>query len=165
MKPDHLQDKERSARLSQKGNVSLCAILDLGTTLEHSRSREQWQQDCAGQKARTESDIPNLQSKWIKKGTSHSNAQNQDLVGCLRSTDNSESSPEYGFFSSQPALKTPQRHLDSADTRTLLSCQFKNSFDFQLPANSPGESPFNNHWHANAKLGILFQFSRILMEV
>lgn len=36
MRPDRLQDKERSVRLSQKGNVSLCAILDSGTTLEQA---------------------------------------------------------------------------------------------------------------------------------
>lgn len=66
MRPDRLQDKERSARLSQKGNVSLCAILDSGTTLEHSGSRER-RRGCADQKARTESDIPNLQAKRIKK--------------------------------------------------------------------------------------------------
>lgn len=67
MRPDRLQDKERSARLSQKGNVSLCAIRDSGRRLEHSGPRER-QRGCAGQKARTESDIPNLQSKRIEKG-------------------------------------------------------------------------------------------------
>lgn len=66
MRPDRLQDKERSARLSQKGNVSWCAILDSGTMLEHSGSRER--RGCAGQKARTESDIPNLQLKRFEKG-------------------------------------------------------------------------------------------------
>lgn len=67
MRPDRLQDKERSARLSQKGNVSLCAILDAGPTLEHSRSRER-RRGCAGQKARTASDVPSLQSKRIEQG-------------------------------------------------------------------------------------------------
>lgn len=67
MRPDRLQDKERSARLSQKGNVSLSTIQDSGTTLEHSESREQ-RQGCAGKKAHTKSDICNLQSKRIEKG-------------------------------------------------------------------------------------------------
>lgn len=111
MRPDRLQDKERSARLSQKGKVSLCAFLDSGTTLEHSRSSEQrW--GCASQKACTASDIPNLQSELIEKGTSHSNLQHRAVVRCVRFTDISKSFPEYMFFSSQPDLKMLQQHLE-----------------------------------------------------
>lgn len=97
MRPDRLQDKERSARLSQKGNVSLCAFLDSGTTLEHGRSSER-RRGCASQKACTASDIPNLQSELIEKGTSHSNLQHGAVVGCVRSADISKSFPEYMFF-------------------------------------------------------------------